>query len=383
MTTSDLAARLALKLACTSDGEIDAVVVGALEALARHADAERCYITLYFDDGTFANTHEWTSGDVVPQQPAIQHLRSADFPYSHRLAACGEILAAPRLAALPDDAEAEKRSFSSFGVEALLQVPMTVSGEGIGLIGLNYLDAVESWSDELIQCVERVAQVIGATLLRRRANEARRQAFDEITRVNELKDAFLARVNHELRTPLHAILGYAELLNVAELPECARDAISQIQANGQSLLTMVEDLIALSQTGSDASIDVPLGPLVDAVLEPLEEVAATQAVSVGVSEGVHGVVLHDDPDRLRQVLYCVVASGLRAIGDHGTITIGADKFDDAAMVRVELSSVAGMTAERVVLPMATALIEGHGSIETRDRDGTVEIDVRFGQMARP
>jgi signal transduction histidine kinase len=338
---------------------------------------------LFFDDDTFANTHEWTSREVVPQQPAIQRLRSADFPYSYRLAAGGEILAAPRLASLPDDAEAEKRSFSSFGVEALLQVPITVSGETIGLIGFNHFDAVETWSDELVHVVQRVAHVIGATLLRLRATQTRQLAFDEIRRVDELKDAFVAHVSHELRTPLHAILGFAELLNVGDQTPHASEAIHQIRSNGAALLTMVEDLIALSQIDSDPSIDVPLGPLVKSLLEPIEQVAASHRVSIAVSDDVHGVVVHDDPERLRQVLYCAVSSGLRAIGDHGTVTIAAEQFDDAAMVRIGLTSVAGVTAERVVLPMATALIEGHGAIEIRDDDGNVEIAVRFGQMARP
>ncbi|MEQ9161346.1 MAG: hypothetical protein RLN74_01460, partial [Ilumatobacter fluminis] len=90
----ELAAELAIRLAGASREEIQTAVEEALQLLAREAGAPRAYITLYHDDGTFENSHEWTEGDVVPQRPVIQRMRSSDFEYSYQMAMRNEVFAA-------------------------------------------------------------------------------------------------------------------------------------------------------------------------------------------------------------------------------------------------------------------------------------------------
>ena len=372
--TLDLAAELALRLAGANDGEIDAVVTEALGTLAEHAAADRCYIMLYHDDGTFENSHEWTPDGVVPQLPAIKRLRSNDFRYSYELALSGQVLAAPDLLALPDDAAAEKDSFSQFGVQAVLQVPIVVNGEGIGLIGFNNFEVVQPWSDDLIEFVSRVGQVIGVVLMRQRAIEGTRRALDQAARANRLKDEFLSHVSHELRNPLHAILGYAELMELDHRSEQDREALLQIQFNGRHLLTMVEDLIGLSRGTDHDTDDIPVRPAVDAAVDSLGKVAASRRITLELGANLDGSSIHTDAGRLRQVLYCVLSGGIQAVGNGGSV--GIDVVDDAT-VRIRLDGTDALD-EDVVMPMARALIDGHGEIAISSHtDHTVDVDVRF------
>ena len=64
-------------------------------------------MTLYHDDGTFENSHEWTIEGAVPQMPVIQQLRSEDYAYSYEMAKRDEVLRATDLMALPAEAAAE------------------------------------------------------------------------------------------------------------------------------------------------------------------------------------------------------------------------------------------------------------------------------------
>ena len=93
-----------------------------------------------------------------------------------------------------------------------------------------------------------------------------------------------------------------------------------------------------------------------------------------------GLSVRSEIGRLRQVVYCVVSSGIQAIGNTGTITIGrgdTDDHDHSAM-RFHLVASSGINPDEVVMPIARSLIEGHGTIAVDHRDdGSVDVDVRF------
>lgn len=63
---------------------------------------------------------------------------------------------------------------------------------------------------------------------------------------DRLKTAFLATMNHELRTPLNHILGFSELILSGVAPEDNPSFAQSIQASGQSLLSIIEDVFDLA-----------------------------------------------------------------------------------------------------------------------------------------
>ncbi|TDT16020.1 GAF domain-containing protein [Ilumatobacter fluminis] len=377
----ELAAELAIRLAGASREEVQHAVEEALQLLAREAGAPRAYITLYHDDGTFENSHEWTEGDVVPQRPVIQRLRSSDFEYSYQMAMRNEVLAATDLDQLPVAASAEKASFSSFGVRAVLQVPMIVNDECIGLIGFNYWSPSDPWSDDLVLTVRLIAQVIGVVLVRNRAESSMRRAYEEADRANRAKDEMLAHLSHELRTPLHAILGYTELMELDERSDHDREALFQIQFQGRNLLTMVDDLLSLANGDFVPDEAVELGLVVGETVCNLTPVSEQRLVELTLGDRNDEVTVHAEIARVRQVMYCVLSGVITAAtpGDR----IGVELAPDGVVhVRVRADDA---TARSVaVMPMARALIAGHGSIEASHRDDDdLDIAIRFDDHTLP
>src|SRR5258705_1053652 len=90
-------------------------------------------------------------------------------------------------------------------------------------------------------------------------NDALR-ARDEAQTSAQAKSAFVANMSHELRTPLNALLGMAQLLERAELPKRQADHVKVMLEAGQGLLTLLDDVIALTRDDTEQLEDEDCDP---------------------------------------------------------------------------------------------------------------------------
>lgn len=90
---------------------------------------------------------------------------------------------------------------------------------------------------------------------RRRTEEELRTAQDEAIAASRAKTAFLSRTSHELRTPMNAILGFGQLLEIDEKDFAPhhRSAVTQIMKAGRHLLSLINDLLDISSI--EAGVD--------------------------------------------------------------------------------------------------------------------------------
>ncbi|RPH34495.1 MAG: PAS domain-containing hybrid sensor histidine kinase/response regulator [Bacteroidales bacterium] len=73
------------------------------------------------------------------------------------------------------------------------------------------------------------------------------EAKYEAEEANRTKSEFLAHMSHDIRTPLNAILGYTELLRYTIIDQTQKDYINSIESSGNSLLTLINDILDLSK----------------------------------------------------------------------------------------------------------------------------------------
>lgn len=135
---------------------------------------------------------------------------------------------------------------------------------------------------------------------------------------NQAKSAFLARMSHDLRTPLNAVLGFSQLLAcdpVLASAAAARKQVQLIHDAGRHLLAMVDDLLDLSAVESgELRLSLEAVDVVVLVQECLQLVAlqAAQHQVTAALLPVDGPCLAlADRTRLRQVLVNLLSNGIK------------------------------------------------------------------------
>ena len=141
------------------------------------------------------------------------------------------------------------------------------------------------------------------------AQRQRQLEFERIKALaaNQAKSDFLANVSHEIRTPMNALLGVAELLNETPLNAEQRKHVQVFRESGQSLQTLINDLLDLSKIEAGRfEVDIQPFSLADlltrltALMRPLAEQKGLRFVfesAADVPDTVRG-----DPKRLQQAL---------------------------------------------------------------------------------
>jgi signal transduction histidine kinase len=167
----------------------------------------------------------------------------------------------------------------------------------------------------------------------RKEREAELQAAKEAAEeANRLKSAFLSTMSHELRSPLTAVLGYAELLKMeGGLAPAQAEDVAQIVRSADHLLALIDDVLDLSRIEA-GRMELDLEEVDPAaVAEEVRAVVARAAAAKGLALRVEvpsGLPhLWADPLRLRQVLL--------------NLTANAVKFTEQGEVRVEAREAAG------------------------------------------
>lgn len=145
---------------------------------------------------------------------------------------------------------------------------------------------------------------------------------------SRLKTRFLANMSHEMRTPLNAIMGFAEILQLSASPVLSPthlEYLEHIRTSGGHLLEIVNDILDLT-TVAAGQLDFhpePVDPqlVVREVVDMLESAARRKSVVVHtqIEPGLSGIVL--DRTRLKQALSNYLSNAIKFSHRGGTVTL--------------------------------------------------------------
>ena len=198
------------------------------------------------------------------------------------------------------------------------------------------------------------------SLLRTRAIELQlegllqreREVREQAERANRSKDEFLATLSHELRSPLNAIIGWAEVARLRATSDDVRQALRVVVRNARFQTQLISDLLDVSRITlgkmelSKETIDI--AELVSTTVESLRSMAEEAGVTVDldVQKGIGP--LEADPVRVQQMISNLLSNAMKFSVAGGKIRIGVRREADNVVLTV---SDDGRGIESTMLPL--------------------------------
>jgi PAS domain S-box-containing protein len=223
---------------------------------------------------------------------------------------------------------------------------------------------------------------------RKRFENMLREKNVQLEKADKTKDLFLASMSHELRSPLHTIIGFADLLGEelkGPLNEDQKRYVHHILGDSQHLLALINDILDLSKIEAGG---LQLRREIFDTASAIEEVISSvrpqiQAKSIHLAATIaEDLALHADHLRFKQVLYNLLTNATKFTPEGGKIGITAVRRGEFIEIAVSDTGIGipkeehesvfdkfhqvGATTKGVRegtglgLPITRALVEHHG-----------------------
>ena len=317
---------------------------------------------------------------------------------------------------LPPEADQDRRELEACGARAVLGSAQNADGKMYGSLSVVSAEA-GAWPETYVADLRLLSAALTSRMV---AEQAQRSLADAIAvgdQAHVSQQQFFAAIGHELRTPISAIVGFAEVISeeAAELDavtglgdettarltrfagRVGRDAAIILRA-GEQLLDIVEELLRTGRVLADEEVRqaVSIAEAVQDVVHWLRTPARAQQVRIS-SEVPSDLTVWTSAMGVRQILTSLVSNGVAHNHVGGTVEIFATRtVGESGEARVRISvrdSGPGLTAEQqqgafepfvryagpgvrgtgLGLPLSRAVAERHGGalgVESTPGQGT-------------
>lgn len=210
---------------------------------------------------------------------------------------------------LSNDPAADPRSSGTqdghIHIQRFLGVPAVVEQRLLGLIGLANPESEYTEAD--LEVTQRLADLYALAVARSRTEKELITARNRAEAANQAKNEFFSNISHELRTPMHGILGMLDLALETDMNRQQREYLEMARSSADNLRTLLNDIFAYIklESGGPQLRKNPfnLRVLIKSVARPLRILAAQKGL--GLRCDISPVLPEDilgDPDHIRHVL---------------------------------------------------------------------------------
>ena len=198
-------------------------------------------------------------------------------------------------------------------------------------------DLTEHKHNEELRASEKLAKALHeqSEFLLAREQEARSEAEN----ANRIKDEFLATVSHELRNPLNAILGWANILRTREVNKDERDhGLNVIERNARVQLKLIEDLLDVSRIVSGKLAfsfgDVEVLNIIESAVEAAQPEASSKQIHLTTHASGASCSVRGDAGRLQQVVGNLLSNAIKFTPAGGAVSIHLDVDSETAVITI-------------------------------------------------
>ena len=157
--------------------------------------------------------------------------------------------------------------------------------------------------------------------------QALADANQELADLHKEKDAFLAVLTHDMRTPLTSIQGYASILSTQALTQAQQSHMAKvILRNGETLLDIVNNMLEIEQMKSVAALvlersNFDLTQLVDRALEVTQTQAMDKAIQLHCETTGAPIYIYADEKKIERVLLNLTSNAVKYTPRKGLVQV--------------------------------------------------------------
>ncbi len=197
------------------------------------------------------------------------------------------------------------------------------------------------------------------------------EAMTEANQSNKAKGIFLANMSHEIRTPINVILGTNELINRSTDPEEIHEYTSVIQNSGDHLLSIINNILDVTQIESGKIITASRPYRTDSLLSELASIGSRLCTAKGlkfIPNISHETMsmLEGDKNHLRQIITNFISNAVKYT-EQGSVTLFAetiDNHDSTALLRISVTDTGVGISEKEMKTLFENFHRGTKAIES-------------------
>ena len=162
-------------------------------------------------------------------------------------------------------------------------------------------------------------------------NKELRSVNRQLKDLDRMKSNFLATVSHELRTPLTSVIGYSEMLLeglAGDLNEAQRNYLDTILEKGESLLTLIGQLLDLAKLDSGSTVmhrsDEEPGSIIGLCVSDVAPQAQKKQITINVDIADDVGSIEVDRDKIRRVITNLLGNAIKFTPEGGTVSVLVD-----------------------------------------------------------
>ncbi|ANB03182.1 GAF domain-containing hybrid sensor histidine kinase/response regulator [Ectothiorhodospira sp. BSL-9] len=334
-----LLTHFSLRFMNARESQLDPLITEGLERIGRLVRADRAFLFTYdLEAYTASNTHEWCAEGVTSEMDNLQQTPLQGLEAWVEAHSAGEVYNVPDVQALSED-DPLRQILGPQGIKSNITIPIMGDEQCQGFVGFDAVRAHRGWGSVDVAILRTMADMFANAEIRRRQQRQIRRAQRALihsrdqakelamkaSTASEAKSRFLATVSHEIRTPITAMMGVAEMLLDSPLdPHQQRHARSLLKS-GEALRGIINDILDFSEIEAGRVRIHPepaaLHRLVRDSLQLLEPSARDRGntLSVVLADDLPAGVMVD-PLRVRQMLWNLVGNAIK-FTEGGRITV--------------------------------------------------------------
>lgn len=164
--------------------------------------------------------------------------------------------------------------------------------------------------------------------------KALQAAYESAKNANEAKSKFLAQMSHDIRTPINAVLGMAEIaMSRINQPDKVEECLEKINISGRHLLSLINDILDMSkiekgkiELAEEAFSLSQFMDGIDSMIRP-EALEKGQEIKFIMKELIHDHVV-GDMGRIRQVLINLINNAVKYTHQGGIISVTVQEVSE-------------------------------------------------------